>query len=487
MLESEKKSANKCTSIKGNIRVNHLKFQTTLTHIKGLQSKADGVVNDIKNTWDRTDALVKEQRDLSDKLQNLKVVIKQLDQTIEEEKHKQQRDSQLQLKNLEDIQKNKNNEKYTLEEKLAALRDENMSLVTKNNELGKQKIEIMDHISKTKAKKAEIELMTEEFKQKKEAINAEIDSKRLKLKERSEHEQQIKQEIDDTKEQMQTTKKSIYEKISEKEDLKKRIQKRENKIKASRKEKDKKEKDLQFLEDQNDDQQKDIIKNKKQLIALEKNKRSVKRELKSTTGTLLELQNKMDSLNKTKEYYESQLVIEKEALSQMQKQVDKAKETYDYEIKTRATMEMEIKNKKNKLFSINEEFIMLESKAKKLHNKVNGFEIETEKLNHQIKILQDQQQKYGIEASSAHARYYQTVEELKIKNNIIAELQKKNLELESKLKHQMNLYEAVRSDRNLYSKNLLEAQEEIGDLTKKYTRMAHQINQLKEEIKTKSR
>jgi predicted nucleic acid-binding Zn-ribbon protein len=171
----------------------------------------------------------------------------------------------------------------------------------------------------------------------------------------------------------------------------------------------------------------------------------------------------------------------------MQKLVDKAKENYDFEIKTRGAMEMEIKNQKNKLFGIKENFIMLESKAKKLHNKVKGFEIETDKLNMQIKILQDQQQKYGIEASSAHARYYQTVEELKIKNNIIAELQKKNLELESKLKHQMNLYEAVRSDRNLYSKNLIEAHKEIGQLTKKWTRMTHQIGQLREEIKTKSK
>jgi hypothetical protein len=32
---------------------------------------------------------------------------------------------------------------------------------------------------------------------------------------------------------------------------------------------------------------------------------------------------------------------------------------------------------------------------------------------------------------------------------------------------------------------LLESQEEIAELTKKYTRMTHQVDQLKEEIKTK--
>lgn len=70
---------------------------------------------------------------------------------------------------------------------------------------------------------------------------------------------------------------------------------------------------------------------------------------------------------------------------------------------------------------------------------------------------------------------------MKLNNNIITKLQKKNIEAEGKLKQQQNLYEAVRSDRNLYSKNLLEAQEEITELRMKFRRMTQQISQLKEE------
>ncbi len=53
---------------------------------------------------------------------------------------------------------------------------------------------------------------------------------------------------------------------------------------------------------------------------------------------------------------------------------------------------------------------------------------------------------------------------------------------EQKLKQQQNLYEAVRSDRNLYSKNLIEAQDEIDEMKRKFKIMNHQIEQLKEEI-----
>ena len=57
-------------------------------------------------------------------------------------------------------------------------------------------------------------------------------------------------------------------------------------------------------------------------------------------------------------------------------------------------------------------------------------------------------------------------------------------EAETKLKQQQNLYEAVRSDRNLYSKNLIECQDEITEMKRKLKIMNHQIDQLKEEITT---
>lgn len=61
------------------------------------------------------------------------------------------------------------------------------------------------------------------------------------------------------------------------------------------------------------------------------------------------------------------------------------------------------------------------------------------------------------------------------------------IEGETKLKQQQNLYEAVRSDRNLYSKNLIEAQDEIAEMKRKFKIMNHQIEQLKEEINSKDR
>ena len=64
----------------------------------------------------------------------------------------------------------------------------------------------------------------------------------------------------------------------------------------------------------------------------------------------------------------------------------------------------------------------------------------------------------------------------------ILDLQKQITEADYKLKQQQNMYEAVRSDRNLYSKNLIESQDEIAEMKRKFKIMNHQIEQLKEEI-----
>ena len=55
-----------------------------------------------------------------------------------------------------------------------------------------------------------------------------------------------------------------------------------------------------------------------------------------------------------------------------------------------------------------------------------------------------------------------------------------------KLSEQKQLHESVRTDKNLYSKALIESQDEIAEMKRKFTIMYHQIEQLKEEIKEKN-
>lgn len=99
--------------------------------------------------------------------------------------------------------------------------------------------------------------------------------------------------------------------------------------------------------------------------------------------------------------------------------------------------------------------------------------------------LEKEREKFGGEASDANAKFAAALEEVKLREMTILDLQKKIAEGDTKLKQQQSLYEAVRSDRNLYSKSLIESQDEIAEMKRKFKIMNHQIEQLKEEIQSK--
>ena len=102
-----------------------------------------------------------------------------------------------------------------------------------------------------------------------------------------------------------------------------------------------------------------------------------------------------------------------------------------------------------------------------------------------IDKLEKERDRYINEAGDLTQKCLSATEEVKIREMQIFDMKKKIAESETKLKQQQNLYEAVRSDRNLYSKNLIEAQDEISEMKRKLKIMTHQIDQLKEEITAK--
>ena len=118
-------------------------------------------------------------------------------------------------------------------------------------------------------------------------------------------------------------------------------------------------------------------------------------------------------------------------------------------------------------------------------NEINATKKEIERKNKTINTLEKEKEKYGMVAAKANAKYFHSLEEIKLKDNLIAEFQKKNLETEAKLKQQQTLYETVRHERNVYSKSLTETTAEIHELQRKYKIINHQISQLKEEIEQK--
>jgi len=126
-----------------------------------------------------------------------------------------------------------------------------------------------------------------------------------------------------------------------------------------------------------------------------------------------------------------------------------------------------------------------ENTKRNLEMEIGGYRTSAADLGSQIKKLTSEKERYAGEAQDAADRYAQALDAVKEREITVLQLQKKIAEGEAKLKSQQNLYEAVRSDRNLYAKNLIESQDEIAEMKRKFKVMTRQIEQLKEEIQAK--
>merc|ERR1719221_2600075 len=92
-----------------------------------------------------------------------------------------------------------------------------------------------------------------------------------------------------------------------------------------------------------------------------------------------------------------------------------------------------------------------------------------------------------MECSQANYKHNQAMEELKNRDNKLSELRKSHTDVKGKLAQQKQLYETVRTERNIHSKNLVESQDEIAEMKRKFKIMSHQTEQLKEENEEKER
>lgn len=128
---------------------------------------------------------------------------------------------------------------------------------------------------------------------------------------------------------------------------------------------------------------------------------------------------------------------------------------------------------------------MADGTRKTLEQEISGFRAEAQRAERTITELERERGRTALELQSATQQYVSALEDVKVRDATVADLQRSIQEGEARLRQQQALYEAVRSDRNLYSKNLLEAQAEVAELRRRFKVAAHQIEQLREEIGAK--
>ena len=189
---------------------------------------------------------------------------------------------------------------------------------------------------------------------------------------------------------------------------------------------------------------------------------------------------------------EKALSDSKRAIADLEQAAEQARKQSESDRKQRDSLKREIdtlaKQKsqaENQTHTQHELVRVNENTKKNLEVEIAGYKSEAARQAKSLYSLEVQREKFATEASNAHSKHLEALEEMKLLELENADLQKQIQDGEAKLKTQQNLYEGVRADRNVYSKNLVAAQDEIAEMRRKFKIMNQQVEQLKEEISGK--
>ncbi|OAF66174.1 Coiled-coil domain-containing protein 147 [Intoshia linei] len=217
---------------------------------------------------------------------------------------------------------------------------------------------------------------------------------------------------------------------------------------------------------------------KEETSKINKVRDGISKRLKSTVSQKNEVERDRDSLKNKINALEKETEMHKKAAEQDKKSIEEL--VRERELLNKSLLKANSGTEKQV------DMVRLHEQSKKtLESEIQNYRDEAQKQRKIIYQLEKERDRYINEASDLTQKVLQHMEDVKIREMQIFDYKKKIAEVDTKLKQQQNLYEAVRSDRNLYSKNLIEAQDEITEMKRKLKIMTHQIDQLKEEISTK--
>ncbi|NXD90154.1 CFA58 protein, partial [Chaetorhynchus papuensis] len=126
-----------------------------------------------------------------------------------------------------------------------------------------------------------------------------------------------------------------------------------------------------------------------------------------------------------------------------------------------------------------------EQSKQNLEAEIQSYKIEAQKQRKIIYQLEKERESFINETSELKEKILLNMKDLEIHQMQICDYEKEIQVQGIKLKQQQNLCETLRSERTLYSKNLIEAKDEIAEMKMKLKTATRQLDQLKDELKEK--
>lgn len=482
--ESEKRLMSKCRDLNAEIITNSSKVAEALKLSQDDQGSIQQLKQELEKAWKMVDTATDRETKARETIQSLKVEISNLTKLVE------------QGAGLSMGQESSVNELLQQKDALTQERDElNTQAISLREQLAtlstaqvKAEADLEEADEKIMELQQELQMKTNEISRetrKKEKVEREIDEKRKELENKGTEirnlEGQLQRGKDDylqieqqLKEQRVTHEKAIRDMEMLNIRLTKLQMDYQNQIDATDAlagENHAKQMELKAKEDEIHSMRQETARLNKAREAIQKKLQQTEEAKADIEGQKETLKNKISGLEREVETMKTQGQMDKKACDELTRERDILNKNY---VKANNATKKQI------------DLVKLHERSKKnLELEISQYREEASKQRKIIYQLEKERDRYINEASDLTSKVLAHMEDIKIREMQIFDYKKTIAESETKLKQQQNLYEAVRSDRNLYSKNLIEAQDEITEMKRKLKIMNHQIDQLKEEITSK--
>ncbi|XP_070812760.1 cilia- and flagella-associated protein 58-like, partial [Pituophis catenifer annectens] len=455
--ENEKRLMAKCRELNAEIVVNSAKVATALKLSQDDQTTITSLKREIEKAWKMVDAAYEKEQKAKETIMSLKEEIMNLTKLVEQGSGLslgQEHNLRELLKFKEEVTK----ERDQLLAEVVKLRESVTNMADQQQEAEKTKLEAESTIAQ----------LHQEIQMRQNEASRETRKKEKMERELKQLQNELEFKVADIKTMQQGLNKSKEELLKCEQQLK------EQKILNERATKELEQSTarntkLQLENEQHSLAIEQLMQENQQKTAELRTREDEVSQMRQEIGKLTKMREVMQRKLRVVEENKTQAEFERDTLKNqiagLEKELEAAKKQAEVDKKAidELVRERDILNKNLlKAASVTQKQMNLvklhEQSKKNLEEEIQNYKDEAQKQRKIIFQLEKERDRYINEASDLTQKVLHHMEDIKLREMQIFDYKKKIAESETKLKQQQNLYEAVRSDRNLYSKNLIEAQ-----------------------------
>uniref|UniRef100_A0A8C1H8S3 Cilia and flagella associated protein 58 n=1 Tax=Cyprinus carpio carpio TaxID=630221 RepID=A0A8C1H8S3_CYPCA len=473
--ENEKRLMSKCRELNAEIMSNTVKVSTAMKLADEDQATITSLKMEIDKAWKMVEASHAKELQAKETIQKLKEDITCLNNLIEKGAGVSE-GQEYSMGDLLKIKEDLTKQRDKLLSEVVTLRENLTKATDAQQEIEAEKNKAMDTIAQLQqdiqVRQNEIHRETrrkEKLEKEVKQLQTDLESKQSEIKSLTQQSQRLRDDQQKLEQQLQEHK-IINEKTSKEME---QLQHRNSKLQQ-----DNEQNGISLEQFCQQNQQRALdLKMKEEEVA------QLKQEIAKLTKMREGVQRRLRQVEEQKVEVENQRETLKNQITGLEREMETAKKQMDTDKKAIDELNMiKAANETDKQQTI----VKLHEQSKKtLEQEILKYRDEAQKKRKIIYQLEKERDRYINEASELTKKVLENIEDIKLKEMQIFEYKKRIAEAETKLKQQQNLYEDVRTERNLFSKNLIEAKDQNAEMKRKVKIVNNMFEQLKDEITTK--